>query len=110
MNKKFKKLEYVMDNITLPFCIAVFMITLYAADYHCAGRKTKLSECLSAGRTWSLLGTQKPDSSWLDKCARYHREDLIDKYCMVVDKKTKKYKKDCWRDNSDILKYIERGP
>jgi len=97
---------------TILFIITLLLAGLTGAYLSCSAGQSKLSQCLDAGQSWSLLGTKTPDSAWLDKCARYHREDLVDKFCMNHDEdgNPTEYEEGCWDENENMFKYIERGP
>lgn len=68
--------------IGISFIVMVIMAAVFG--YGCKSANTKetpLKLCLSIGVTESWWSKEPPkDSAFIDKCKRYHREILVDKY------------------------------
>ncbi len=100
--------------------ISLIVFSVFLVMLRCSSTQiTVLDRCLEMGKGGSWFGDDPvKDSAYIDKCSRYHRETLVDKYLFkvkrdkegkIISRDLKKKKGETPFSNSEIMLYIESG-
>lgn len=96
----------ILDRVVAGLFALAVIILVGAAAFRCESMpETNLGRCFWMGKSTTLFGSETKDTAYIGACARYHRDEWIEKNC-----KLPKFKGDPKCGNlTDRAKYIETG-